>query len=135
MKVSNSDVLKIFNNNLNDLCNTVIGYFPDDKDLNVTNLYLKKILKINPSLGLKIWDRYVDKPNNICEPNDINSFFKDDYSSYLKNTIGASRIIKHINTIKLSVEKLSDNQKKNVIKYLNNLNQIILIFNHNRLNK
>ena len=116
-------VLKVFNNHLVEFLEdfqTVI----DSKDLKAAILFINTTKKINPSIFIKGWREYISIPYKLkIEEGDFTFFLEKDYTNDI-DADDSDKILDIINMIRTELRGLDENNRKKVIKYIQNLTKI-----------
>ena len=124
-------LLKAFNSHFIEFLEDVLHVFPDDKYLRTAITFSKHLTKINPSLIIKCWQDYVVNPygKNI-KNGDFDFFLKKDYTDDLGTSkqYNSTKLLKIISNIKDKSSTMRDNNRANVIKYLQNLTKLCHLY-------
>ena len=127
--MNKSHVLKTFNNHFGEFIDDVLRVFPDNTDIITCREALHNIRKMNPKIIINVFSSSVVGPyRSEIENNDITFFIEKNYNKdiYLDNS---STVLQKIDLIRDSVREMTDNDKQNVIKYLNNLLKLCDLYN------
>lgn len=121
----NSDkslILTAFNNQLFEFIDDVESVFYEDASIKKVKSALQMIKKMNPSMIIKIWYKYIALPYDVqIQNNNINFFIEKDYKNDLQYVNKADDITKHIDVLRDPVRNMGkDNQDKS-FKYIQNL--------------
>jgi hypothetical protein len=121
----NSDkslILTAFNNQLFEFIDDVESVFYEDASIKKVKSALQLIKKMNPSMIIKIWYKYIALPYDVqIQNNNINFFIEKDYKNDLQYVNKADDITKHIDVLRDPVRNMGkDNQDKS-FKYIQNL--------------
>jgi hypothetical protein len=121
----NSDkslMLTAFNNQLFEFIDDVESVFYEDASIKKVKSALQLIKKMNPSMIIKIWYKYIALPYDVqIQNNNINFFIEKDYKNDLQYVNKADDITKHIDVLRDPVRNMGkDNQDKS-FKYIQNL--------------
>jgi hypothetical protein len=96
---NNSIVLKAFNKQFFDFVNDVVNIFPNNDHLIKSREYFESIKKLNPTVIIKVWHKYICLPyHKKIEEGDLDFFFEKDYSEDLKYMQNSEEIINVINS-------------------------------------
>tara|TARA_B100000927_G_scaffold291697_1_gene295831 strand:- start:16834 stop:17187 length:354 start_codon:yes stop_codon:yes gene_type:complete len=102
---------------------------PNDLNIKTARYYTENLIKVNPSLLVKSWYELVIIPyKNQIDKGDFEFFLNKEYSSDLKTIDNNDGILETIRTIKARVKDLTDDDKKKIIKYTQNLTKISLMY-------
>jgi glutamyl/glutaminyl-tRNA synthetase len=119
-------IAKAFNNHFIEFLNDVSTVFPDDKNIKASKFYSKNVISMNPSLIIKAWFTYCVKPyESEIEKGDFSFFMDKDYGGDINyNKSKSESIITAIDSIKEKAQQMSEENKKKLIKYLQNLSKL-----------
>ena len=115
-------ILTAFNNQFFEFVDDVECVFYDDASIKKVKSALQLIRKMNPSMIIKIWYKYITLPyEKEIQNNNLNFFIEKDYKNDLRYISSAEDISKHIDVLRDPVRNMStDNQNKS-FKYIQNL--------------
>ena len=115
----------LFNDHFAEFVNAIQEVFPEDPDILTAKNGLIAIRKANPKLLIKIWNMYIITPyKSQIEAGNIDFFLEKDYSSDLVNAGNSTQIMESINRLRGPVQQMNENERKNVVKYLQNLSKL-----------
>lgn len=124
-------ILKVFNSQFREFINDVLLVFPNDANIKTAKFYVDKVLKVNPALLIKSWYDYVSIPYKAeISEGDFSFFLSKDY----KDDVGISgqynteNVLCAIRTIKETAQGMSDNNKSKIVKYLQNLTKLSVMY-------
>ena len=124
-----SDILSIFNQQLESFFDDIISVFPDDNDLKIAHVGIMTIRRTNPKLIIKIWNNQIsEKYGNEIENGNIDFFINKDYNEDLKKTSNASIIISKIGMLREPIRQLSKDNLDKTSQYLQNLTKISKLY-------
>jgi hypothetical protein len=124
-----SSILTAFNEHFVEFLNDVQMVFPQDPDILAAKNSLLLIRKANPKLFIKAWVSYVvGKYHTMIEAGNIDFFIHKDYSEDLSETENQSKIIDGINRLRKPISTLSQENQEKVMKYLQNLNKLAILY-------
>ena len=87
--------------------------------------------KANPKMIINIWYRYVcEKYETEINNENIEYFLEKDYSEDLQKNANASQVLQGIDKIRAPLRQLDQDNKKQCLQYLKNLNQLSKIYNN-----
>lgn len=122
-------LVKIFNSQFVEFLKDVQVVLPNDLNIKTARYYTENLIKVNPSLLVKSWYELVIIPyKNQIDKGDFEFFLNKEYSSDLKTIDNNDGILETIRTIKARVKDLTDDDKKKIIKYTQNLTKISLMY-------
>ena len=118
-------ILTAFNDHFFEFVNAIQEIFPDDHDLLVSKNSLMLVRKANPKMIVKIWNAYVvGKYKSEIEAGNLDFFINKDYSSDFINANNSDKIIEAINRFRQPIKNMSEQNKLNSIKYIQNLTKL-----------
>tara|TARA_A100001015_G_C14669755_1_gene586362 strand:+ start:340 stop:726 length:387 start_codon:yes stop_codon:yes gene_type:complete len=122
-------LIKIFNSQFLEFIKDVKRVLPDDLNIKTAVFYTENIIKVNPSLLVKSWyDLVILQYKEQIDKGDFDFFLNKEYSKEFKAVDNNDGILKTIDTIKNRAKELSDENKKKVVKYTQNLTKISLMY-------
>ena len=126
-----SDILKGFNNQFEEFLDDVVILFPSNGEIKKTKTALLMLRKANPKMIINIWYRYVcEKYETEINNENIEYFLEKDYSEDLQKNANASQVLQGIDKIRAPLRQLDQDNKKQCLQYLKNLNQLSKIYNN-----
>lgn len=122
-------LIKVFNSQFMEFLKDVQVVLPNDLNIKTAKYYTENLIKVNPSLLVKSWYELVIIPyKNQIDKGDFEFFLNKEYSSDLETIDNNDGILETIKTIKSRVKDLTDDDKKKIIKYTQNLTKISLMY-------
>tara|TARA_B100001057_G_scaffold500802_1_gene617916 strand:+ start:5872 stop:6258 length:387 start_codon:yes stop_codon:yes gene_type:complete len=122
-------LIKVFNSQFMEFLKDVQVVLPNDLNIKTAKYYTENLIKVNPSLLVKSWYELVIIPyKNEIDKGDFEFFLNKEYSSDLETIDNNDGILETIKTIKSRVKDLTDDDKKKIIKYTQNLTKISLMY-------
>jgi hypothetical protein len=123
--MSSSDkllLLTAFNNQFFEFIDDVESVFYEDASIKKVKSALQLIKKMNPSMIIKIWYKYISLPYEVeIQNNNLNFFIEKDYKNDLQYINTSDNITNHIDVFRDPVRNMGkDNQDKS-FKYIQNL--------------
>lgn len=115
-------ILTAFNNQFFEFVDDVESVFYDDASIKKVKSALQLIRKMNPSIIIKIWYKYITLPYETeIQNNNLNFFIEKDYKNDLRYISSAEDITRHIDVLRDPIRNMgTDNQNKS-FKYIQNL--------------
>jgi hypothetical protein len=115
-------ILTAFNNQFFEFVDDVESVFYDDASIKKVKSALQLIRKMNPSMIIKIWYKYITLPYETeIQNNNLNFFIEKDYKNDLRYISSAEDITRHIDVLRDPIRNMgTDNQNKS-FKYIQNL--------------
>ncbi len=101
--------------------------FPEDTNIKTAKFYVDKVLKVNPGLLIKPWHEFVTiSYSDEIEKGDFSFFLSKDYEEDIghSDNYNSENVLGAINIIKAKAQVMSDENKKKIIKYLQNLTKL-----------
>ena len=106
-------LIKLFNNQFMEFLDDVNNVYPRDANIKAARFFIENIIKLNPSLLIKLWYRDVGQIyKEEVEQGDLSFFLHKNYNSDVKDREEPETIIQTINIIKKLVSDLTNNNKK-----------------------
>jgi hypothetical protein len=123
--MSSPNFQSLFNDHFMEFVCAIQNVFPDDVDILTAKNALIAIRKANPKLLIKIWNTYIITPyKNEIDAGNIDFFLLKDYSNDLVNAGNSEKIMESINRLRSPVQQMNTEERKNVVKYLQNLSKL-----------
>ena len=127
--MSKTLILTAFNDSFVEFVTDFQQLFPDDYDLLVAKNSLLTLKKSNPRLLLTLWDTHiVGKYKNEIENGNLDFFINKDYTQDIHATSNSSQILLAIDKFRKPIKNLNDNDKAQVIKYIQNLTKLCSLY-------
>ena len=133
-------ILKTFLIQFQEFLESVVELFPNDREIISTKVYFEGLKRMNPKLLITSWKILItDRYGNEIENEDfewlINKNYSEDTEYYAKSNNKVPEDYRAINDkieeLKDQLNKLSDNNKKCSMKYINNLTKLSKIYSEN----
>lgn len=123
-------VQRAFNTQFIEFIEDISSIYPDNIELKSAVDSFDYFRKLNPSLIIKAWYKYVHVPYaNVIEKGDLDFFFNKDYSSDITNLSNNDEILKIIEKLRGPIQGMSDTNKEHTKCYLKNLNKLSNVYN------
>ena len=133
-----TDIKKIcltnFINQLNGFLNDLLIILPGNEGIISAKKYVDTLSKINPKLLLSLWyESVTEKYNRQINEGDLDFALNKDYSEEVigkseDSAESSSSILLIIDNLKTATKKLDEDQKKTIIKYLQNITQLTQLY-------
>ena len=122
-------LLKTFNTHFKEFLQDVVSIFPDDKEVLSTQNTLEGLIKMNPKMLVKVWDKYISQPyeKEISEGN-IEFFINKNYNLDVKNAGNSDKILDKIEALREPVRNMGEENQKKTMKYIQNLTKIAQMY-------
>ena len=129
-KSDKSILLNAFNAQFYDFLDDIEGIFMKDNGIKRAKNALVLIKKVNPSLVIKIWYKYiVVNYESEIDSNNINFFIEKDYKSDLRYLSSSDDIAKHIDTLREPVRNMGESNQQKSFMYIKNLCILCRLYN------
>ena len=123
-------ILKTFNDHFIEFIEDIIRVFPDNEDLVTIKNSFISFRKANPKLVIEVFRKYVvDKYANELDSNNIDFFINKNYENDLKYNTSSTIIIEKIDKLRDPVRNMTQDNQMKVLKYLQNLKKLSLLYN------
>jgi hypothetical protein len=128
-----SQYVQAFNSQFEELVDDIERIFPNDAEISSASRGLKNLRRITPTLIIKVFFEYVDKPYGAyIHNNDFQYFLEKDYKEDLGNTMFSGEILSKIEVIKNPIANMNPEQQNTVLKYFQNLCNLSTLYNNSR---
>ena len=115
----------LFNDHFQEFVSAIQDVFPTDPDILTAKNSLIAIRKANPKLLIKIWNTYIIIPyQKQIDVGDLGFFLIKDYSNDFVNASNSTQMMDAINRLRGPVQQMNDAERKNVMKYIQNLSKL-----------
>ena len=124
-------IIKAFNNHFIEFLDDVLNVFPSDKNIKTAKYYISGIMKINPSIVVKAWHEYVVLPySKQINESDWSFFMRKDYEKDIGTSeqYNSEKVLGAIELIRDKESKMSDNDQEKIIKYIQNLSKLSIMY-------
>ena len=127
--MSKTLILTAFNDSFVEFVNDFQNLFPDDYDLLVAKNSLLALKKSNPRLLLTLWDTHiVGKYKDEIDRGNLDFFINKDYTQDINSSSHSSQILSAIDKFRKPIKNLTENDKNQVIKYIQNLTKLCSLY-------
>ena len=124
------DILKIFNSQLLEFIDDLLGLFPKDVDLRASKNAILLLKKVNPKALLINWKFYVTKKyKKEIEAGNIDFFLTIEYNDDMVDIEDKDAALKSIERLRPALKKLGEGDKAKASKYLKNLTKLSELYN------
>ena len=131
--VDNSDkslLMNAFNTHFFEFIDDIESVFVNDVSIKKVKSALQIIKKMNPSLIIKIWYKYIvlNYEKEINE-NNITFFIEKDYKADLLYVNSPDNIMKHIDCLREPIRNMGHENQEKSFKYIQNLCLLAKMYN------
>jgi hypothetical protein len=124
------NIVSTFNDHLIEFFQDVSNIFPENTDIRTGKNSILTIKKMNPSIIIKIWKKYIANIYQTqIEAGDISFFIGKDYSNDLINSTNSDSILETINRLRDPIRLMNDSDQIKTMKYIKNLTKLSLMYN------
>lgn len=124
-----SKLLKAFNTYFFEFVDYIIKILPDNVDVLSSKTLFEITKKANPTLLAKLWQQYVFIPySQELAKGNLNYFIEKDYSQDVVNLNNSQDVLKSIDNLRQEIRTMEVDDKKECLKYLQNLNKLSLAY-------
>lgn len=124
-----SKLLKAFNTYFFEFVDFIIKILPDNVDVLSSKTLFEITKKANPTLLAKLWQQYVFIPySQELGKGNLSYFIEKDYSQDVVNLNNSQDILKSIDNLRQEIRTMEVDDKKECLKYLQNLNKLSLAY-------
>ena len=127
--MSKTNILKTFNDHFEEFMNDILRVFPGDKDLLTCKEALGALRKSNPKIIMIVFKTNIIGPyREQIKNNDLEFFINKNYNGEVEDK-NSTQILSKIDMLREPVRNMCQDDKDNVIKYLNNLLKLCDLYN------
>lgn len=121
-KSDKSILLTAFNTQFYDFLDDIESVFMNDNGIKRAKNALYLIKKVNPTLIIRLWYKYiVVNYESEIDSNNINFFIEKDYKNDLRYLNSSDDIMKHIDSLREPVRSMGESNQKKSFMYIKNL--------------
>ena len=115
-------LMNAFNDHFFEFIDDIESVFMNDSSIKKVKSALTLIRKMNPSLIIKIWHKYISSNyEKEINDNNINFFIEKDYKNDLVNIDSSDNITKHIDCLREPIRNMGKENQDKSFKYIQNL--------------
>lgn len=123
-------IVSVFNSHLIDFFQDVLNIFPENTDILAGKNSIIAIKKMNPSIIIKIWKKYIANIYQAqIEADDVTFFTGKDYANDLVNSNNSDAILETINRLREPIKLMDPSDQAKTMKYIKNLTKMSLLYN------
>ena len=125
-------ISKAFNSHFMEFLEDVMVVLPGNKNIKTAKFYVKNLNRMNPTLVVKAWHLYCVVPYaDKIENGDFSYFINKDYKSDVgeSDEYNSGQVLDAIEEIRKAASALSDENQKKIIKYVQNLSKLSIMYN------
>lgn len=123
--------VKVFNSQFQEFINDVQIVFPKDLNIKTAVFYTSKLITVNPAIIIKKWHENVAVPYmNEIRDGDFSFFLSKSYNKDVGTSqeYNSENVIGAINLIKQKAQSMSEENKEKIIKYIQNLTKLSIMY-------
>lgn len=118
-------ILRAFNTHFFEFMDFMLTVVKDDLNILTAKNAFEVIKKTNPTLIIKIWNKFIYiKYQYSIDAGDISFFFEKDYAKDLGKLSNQGEILEIINKLREPVRNMSDENKAQTMKYIQTLSKL-----------
>ena len=107
------------------------GNSVDINELNLTEMTLYGMKKINPKIIIKSWNTHVSKYYEEIHKGNLDYFLQKNYEDDVMKVDNTDKALEQINKIKLLIRTMDGEDKNKCMKYIQNLSKLCFIYYNN----
>ena len=120
--IDKSLLMNAFNDHFFEFVDDIESVFMNDLSIKRVKSALTLIRKMNPTLTIKIWHKYIaSNYEKEINDNNINFFIEKDYKNDLVNIDSSDNITKHIDCLREPIRNMGKENQDKSFKYIQNL--------------
>ncbi len=120
--IDKSLLMNAFNDHFFEFVDDIESVFINDSSIKRVKSALTLIRKMNPSLTIKIWHKYIaSNYEKEINDNNISFFIEKDYKNDLVNIDSSDNITKHIDCLREPIRNMGKENQDKSFKYIQNL--------------
>jgi hypothetical protein len=125
-----SSILKAFNKYFFEFLEYIIGIIPENNSIREAKVAFETFKRANPTSIIKVWFQYIYVPySNEIESGNVSFFTEKDYSKDLSLLSNSKNILAVIDTIRTPIKNMSESNKGQCQKYIQNLSKLSNVYN------
>lgn len=125
-------ISKAFNNHFMEFLDDVMLVLPKNKNIKTAKFYVSNLTRLNPTLLVKAWNLYCVIPySDEIKNGDFSYFINKDYNSDVGESVeyNSGQVLEAIEEIRKSASELCDDNQNKIIKYVQNLSKLAIMYN------
>ena len=127
--IDKSLLMNAFNDHFFEFVDDIESVFMNDSSIKRVKSALTLIRKMNPTLTIKIWHKYIaSNYEKEINDNNISFFIEKDYKNDLVNIDSSDNITKHIDCLREPIRNMGKENQDKSFKYIQNLPNLGLIY-------
>jgi hypothetical protein len=120
---------RAFNKHFFEFLDEIILIFPENKDIIAAKVYFENFKKMNPSIIIKSWVKFIYLPySDIINNDNIMYFFFKEYDEDLSHLKNKNEILSAIEKLKKPLQELNEENLNKIKQYIKNLNNLSIHF-------
>ena len=120
---------RAFNKHFFEFLDEILLIFPENKDIIAAKVYFENFKKMNPSIIIKSWVKFIYLPySDIINNDNIMYFFFKEYDEDLSHLKNKNEILFAIEKLKKPLQELDEENLNKIKQYIKNLNNLSIYF-------
>ena len=121
--------LPLFNTHFIEFLEDIERIFPEDLDIKTAKNSASLLIKLNPTILIKMWKTHVNaKYQKEIEKGDIDFFINKDYTNDLVDTGNTRQITDAIDRLRNPIKLMTPEDQAKTMKYIQNLSKLSVIY-------
>jgi hypothetical protein len=122
-------VLRAFNNLFTSFLEDINSIYPEKTELIHAKKSFENVRKLNPTVIIKAWYKYIDVPYGvIIAEGNLEFFLNKDYQTDLAHLKDATEFLKMIDNVRSPLKEMGEVNKAHTAEYLKKLNKLSNIY-------
>lgn len=124
-----SFIMRSFNTHFMEMLDDILSIYPSNVEILTARKFCETLKRMNPSMIIKAWYKRVYQPYGAeMEKGNLDFFFQKDYADDLTTVSGSDDIIRMIDNVRHPLSQMSEQNRIHSMMYLNNLNQLSVLY-------
>ena len=124
-----SSWMKAFNVLFREFFQFMILVFPDNADILHAHESLDGIRKLNPTIIIKVWEKYIYSPyKSMIDNRDLSFFLEKNYEPDLAMFANVREIVNIIDTLRIPLQSLAEIHQQRTMDFLQNLSKLAIMY-------
>jgi hypothetical protein len=122
-------IQRAFNSHFVELLDDISSVYPENADIVFGKKSLENMKRLNPTILVKGWYKYVNIPyGSQIDSGNLDFFFEKDYTSDLSHLHDMNEILNLIDKIRGPLQNMCFKNKEHTSSYLKNLNKLSFLY-------